>query len=180
MYWWTHIIPTLALVHVVWCQSSRVKQTRFFVKRFILKKFQIVPAEPIGYLGHRLRAKAPTCKRAPNNNNILYNNTFSSEKKKKNGKAHPKKCKTPPKLLKIENNKLFLSVSSNHIIKSLAFSKKKSPHPNILWIKPLYHISLRKPMFITWNVERERKRDTDFPQCKRKYYKSQKKERRDK
>ena len=126
MYRWTHIIPTLALVHVVWYRSSRVKQTRFFVKRFILKKFQIVPAEPIGYLGHCLRAKALTCKRAPNNNNILYNNIFSSEKK--NGKARPKKCKTPPKLLKIENNKLFLSVSSNHIIKSLAFSKKKKNH----------------------------------------------------
>ena len=39
--------------------------------------------------------------------------------------------------------------------------KKKIQHLNIPWIKPLSHISLRKPMFITWNVKRERKRDTD-------------------
>ena len=55
-------------------------------------------------------------------------------------------------------------MKANHITKSLAFSKKKKKkkrHLNIPWIKPLSHISLRKSMFITWNVKRERKRDTD-------------------
>ena len=79
-------------------------------------------------------------------------------------------------------------MKSNQITKSLAFSKKKKkkPHPNILWIKPLYYILLRKPIFITWNVERERKRDADFlniqvTKCKKKKdNKRQKKERIDK